>query len=141
LHENKSILIASANKNLGPIGIETERYIQLGLEHLLDTLMYKLLTNHDAHQDALALKTKIYDWTLCHWEALTDEETNFICHHLAQAKRDPHGYFYLLVKLHKEKISGRPVCLDCSSIPHTLRRWVDAQLQPVVKDQALYLKN
>jgi hypothetical protein len=141
LHENKSFLIASANKNLGPFGIETEQYIQLGLEHLLDTSTYKLLTKHNAHQDALPLKTKIYDWTLHHWEALTDEETNFIRHHLAQAKRDPHGYFYLLIKLHKEKISGRPVCLDCGSLSHALWRWVDAQLQPVVKDEALYLKN
>jgi hypothetical protein len=63
LRENKSILIASADKNLGPIRIETERYIQLGLGHLLDTSTYKLLTKHDAHQDALALKTKIYDMT------------------------------------------------------------------------------
>jgi hypothetical protein len=141
LRENKSILIASANKNLGPIRIETEQYIQRGLEHRLDTLTYKLLTKHDAHQDALALKTKIYDWTLCHREALTDDETNFIHHHLAQAKRDPHGYFYLLIKLHKEKISGRPVCSDCGSLPRALGHWVDAQLQPVVKDQALYLKN
>ncbi len=104
-------------------------------------MTYKLLTKHNAHQDALALKTKIYDWTLCHQEALTDEETNFIRHHLAQAERDPHGYFYLLIKLHKKKISGLPVCLDCSSLPHALGHWVDAQLQPVVKDQALYLKN
>jgi hypothetical protein len=120
LHENKSILIASANKNLGPVGIETEGYIQLRLEHLLDTLTYKLLTEHNAHQDALALKTKIYDWTLRHREALTNDDTNFICHHLAQAKKDPHGYFYLLIKLHKAKISGRPVFLDCSSLPHAL---------------------
>jgi hypothetical protein len=141
LHENKSLLIASADKNLGPIGIETEQYIQLGLEHLLDTLTYELLTKHNTHQDVLALKTKIYDWTLCHREALTDEETNFICHHLAQAKRDSHGYFYLLIKLHKEKISSRPVCLDCGSLPHALGCWVYAQLQPVVKNQALYLKN
>jgi hypothetical protein len=47
--ENKSILITSANKSLGPVGIETERYIKLELEHLVDTSTYEVLTEHDAH--------------------------------------------------------------------------------------------
>ena len=141
MRENKTILIASADKNLGPVGIETEQYIKLGLDHLLDTSTYKLLTERDAHQDALDLKTEIYDWTVWNRKALTDDETHFIHHHLDQAERDPHGYFYLLIKLHKEKVSGRPVCSDCGSLPHALGRWVDAQLQPIVKDQALYFKN
>ena len=59
---------------------------------------------------------------------MTDDETNFIRHHLNQAERDPHGYFYLLIKLHKEKSSDRPVCLDWGSLPHALGRWEDAQL-------------
>ncbi len=139
--ENKSILITSADKNLGPVGIQTERHIKLGLEHLLDTSTYELLTKHNAHQDTLSLKTMIYDWRICHQVALTVDETNFIHHHLDRAEKDPHGYFYLLIKLHKEKISGCPVYLDCSSLPHALGRWVDAQLQPIVKDQALYSKN
>jgi hypothetical protein len=58
-----------------------------------------------------------------------------------KAMRDPLGYFYLLIKLHKLPIAGRPVCLDCSSLPHALGRYVDATLQPIVQDQALYFKN
>jgi hypothetical protein len=54
---------------------------------------------------------------------------------------DPLGYFYLLIKLHKLPISGRPVCSDCGSLPHALGRYVDEMLQPIVKDQALYFKN
>jgi hypothetical protein len=85
--------------------------------------------------------TEMYDWTVRNRKALTDDETNFIHHHLDQAERDPHGYFYLLIKLHKEEISGRPICSDCGSLPHALGHWVDAQLQLIVKDQALYFKN
>ncbi len=139
--ENKSILITSADKNLGPVGIETERRIKLGLKHLLDTSTYELLTKHNGHQDALSHKTTIYDWTIRHRVALTDEETNFIRHHLVKAKKDPHGYFHLLTKLHKEKISGCPVCLYCGSLPYALGSWVDTQLQRSIKDQALYFKN
>ena len=76
--ENKTILIASADKNLGPVGIETEQYIKLGLDHLLDTSTYKLLTKREAHQDALELNAEIYDWTVRNRKALTDDETHFI---------------------------------------------------------------
>jgi hypothetical protein len=47
----------------------------------------------------------------------------------------------LLIKLHKLPIAGRPVCSDCGSLPHALGRYVDAALQPIVQDQALYFKN
>ena len=58
-----------------------------------------------------------------------------------KALKDPLGYFYLLIKLHKLPIAGRPVCSDCGSLPHALGRFVDATLQPIVQDQALYFKN
>ena len=72
---------------------------------------------------------------------LSDDDVNFIWKHLENAAKDPLGYFYLLIKLHKQPISGRPVCSDCGSLPHALGQWVDETLQPIVKDQALYLKN
>ena len=39
---------ASADKNLGPVGIDTEVYIKLGLDHLLDPSTYALLTEEQA---------------------------------------------------------------------------------------------
>jgi hypothetical protein len=33
------------------------------------------------------------------------------------------------------------VCSDCGSLPHALGSFVDATLQPIVQDQALYFKN
>jgi hypothetical protein len=51
IQENQSIIIAQADKNLGPVGIDVEDYIKLGLEHLLDTLTYKMLTETQAARD------------------------------------------------------------------------------------------
>ena len=42
--ENKSVTIAGADKNLGPVEIETEWYIRLDLSHLQDKLMHEFLT-------------------------------------------------------------------------------------------------
>jgi hypothetical protein len=135
------VIIASTNKNLGPVGVHTEDYIKMGLDHLLNPSMYTLLTEEQAAKDIDKLWADIYSWTICHRQLLSDDAVNFIRKHLEDSAKDPLGYFYLLIKLNKQPISGRPVCLDCESLPHALGCWVDETLQPIVKDQALYLKN
>lgn len=76
-----------------------------------------------------------------HRSNLTDDIVQYIHHHLDATRKDPFGYFYLLIKLHKTPISTRPVCSDCASLPHALGKWVDLQLQPIVQNQATYFKN
>ncbi len=94
-----------------------------------------------AARDIQELKKEIYSWTICHRCSLSDNMVDFIRKHLNDAANSPLGYFYLLIKLHKTPISGRPVCLDCGSLPHALGQWVNKTLQPIVQDQALYFKN
>ena len=141
IQENKSVIIASADKNLGPVGVDTEDYIKMGLDHLLDPLTYTLLTKEQAAEDIDKLREDIFSWTISHCQSLLDDAVNFIRKHLEDSAKDPLGYFYLLIKLHKQPISGRPVCSDSGSLPHALGRWVDETSQPIVKDQVLYLKN
>ena len=125
------MLFASANKNLGPVGIDTEEYIKLGLDHLLDPSTYTLLTEEQAAEDINKLQDDIYLWTICYHQLLSNDTVNFIWKHLEESAKDPLGYSYLLIKLHKQPISGRPVCLDCGSLPHALGRWVDETLHPL----------
>jgi hypothetical protein len=141
IQENQSVIIAQADKNLGPVGIDVEDYIKLGLEHLLNILTYKILTEAQAARDIQELQEEIYSWTICHRCSLSDNVVNFIRKHLNDAADNPLGYFYLLIKLHRTPISGRPVCSNCGSLPHALGHWVDKTLQPIVQDQALYFKN
>ena len=125
IQQNESVIIANADKNLGPVGIDTEDYIKMGLDHLLDPSTYTLLTEEQAAKDIDKLQADIYTWTVCHRRSLSDDAVNFIRKHLEESAKDPLGYFYLLIKLHKQPISGRPVCSDCGSLPHALGRWVD----------------
>ncbi len=141
LQENESVIIANADKNLGPVGIDVEHYIKLGLDHLLDPSTYELLTEEQANHDIERLWRDIHAWTVRHRSSLPDDTVNFIRAHLDKVMEDPLGYFYLLIKLHKLPIAGRPVCSDCGSLPHALGRYVDIELQPIVQDQALYFKN
>jgi hypothetical protein len=135
------VIIANADKNLGPVGIDVEHYIKLGLDHLLDPSTYELLTEDQADHDICDLRSAIHAWMVRHHSSLPDDTVNFIREHMDKASKDPLGYFYLLIKLHKLPITGCPICSDCGSLPHALGHYVDATLQPIVKDQALYFKN
>jgi hypothetical protein len=131
---NQSVIIAQADKNLGPVGIDVKDYIKLGLEHLLDTLTYKMLTETQAARDIHELREEIYSWTIRHQRSLSDDVVDFIRKHLDNTADDPLGYFYLLIKLHKTPISGRLVCLNCGSLPHALGQWVDETLESLWRD-------
>ena len=94
LQENESVIIANADKNLGPVGINVEHYIKLGLDHLLDPSTYELLTEEQANHDIEVLWRDIHAWTVQHCSSLPDDTVNFIRSHLDKTKEDPFGYFY-----------------------------------------------
>jgi hypothetical protein len=58
---NKNVIIAHANKNLGPVRVDAEQYIRWGLhEHLLDPTTYPLVSEEDAKIAANKFNTTIY---------------------------------------------------------------------------------
>jgi hypothetical protein len=71
---NKNVIIAHADKNLGPVGVDANQYSQWGLqEHLLDPTTYQLISEEDAKIAANELYTTIYQWTQKH--SLSDHPT------------------------------------------------------------------
>lgn len=141
LRKNKNIVILSADKGLGPVGITRDKYIEWGMKHLNDISTYSLITDNQAAEAANDLYQKIFQWTRKYRLDIGDATTKYIQYEIKHAMNDPFGYFYLLAKLHKSPISSRPVCSDCASLPHSVGKWVDRQLQPIVKTQNTYFKN
>ena len=140
LQKNKDIVILSAD-GLGPVGVSTKQYVDWGLEHLLDTSTYTLLSESTALKDCNTLYHSIFQWTRKYRKDIGTDTTKYIQDKVAKARADPFGYFYLLAKLHKNPVSTRPVCSDCASLPHSIGKWVDRQLQPIVQRQPTYFKN
>jgi len=68
-----SLDIANADKNLGPVGIDVEHYIKLGLDHLRDPSTYELLTESQADQDIVILWKDIHAWTVRHRSLLPND--------------------------------------------------------------------
>ena len=141
IKQNANITILSADKGLGPVGVDTKQYVKWGLKHLLDSSTYTILTEDQANTASENLYKEICLWTVKHRQSLDDDTIRYIREHVEKAKQDPFGYFYLLAKLHKTPMSTRPVCSDCASLPHSVGKWVDRQLQPIVKKQRTYFQD
>ncbi len=141
LQKNKDIVILLADKGLGPVGVTTKQYVEWGLKHLLDASTYTLLSESTAQNDCNTLYRSIFQWSSKYRTDLGTDTTKYIQNKIDKARSDPFGYFYLLAKLHKTPVSTRPVCSDCASLPHSIGKWVDRQLQPIVQRQRTYFKN
>jgi hypothetical protein len=111
------------------------------MAHLLDTSTYKVISEEQAMNDVKKLSKEIFLWALCHRKSLTNDAVHYIRHHLDLSSKDPFGYFYLTVKLHRLNVSTRPFCSDCASVPHALGKWLDLQLQPIIQQQTTYFKD
>ena len=135
------IVIAAADKNLGPVAVLIDRYIQDALVHLLDCSTYVIISERQARKEDDELRLDILDWIRKYRRLLPRGVRRYLEKKLEETKEDPFGYFYLLYKLHKSPVKTRPVCSDCASTPHALGQWVDEMLQPIVKAQEAYFKD
>ncbi len=142
ISSNQDIIIAHADKNLGPAGVDTEQYIRWALdEHLSDATTYVKISEADAIKASNDLFTEIYQWTRTAGMSLSQDARTYIRYWIQKNRFDPFGYFYLTIKIHKNPVSTRPVCSDCASLVHPLGKWLDYALQPVVANQPFYFKD
>ena len=135
------LVIALADKNLGPVGVELTRYIRDALVHLSDRTTYAIIPEERALREAEQLSDEISNWIDSYRGYLGIDAPRYLRKKLSETADEPFGYFYLLYKLHKTPVKTRPVCSDCASLTHALGQWVDEQLQPIVKAQHTYFKN
>jgi hypothetical protein len=94
IHSNPNIIIAHADKNLGPLGIDTKQYICWALdEHLSDSETYVQVSEGYAQPAASNLYTEIYKWTRKH--SLCGKLTN--CLHPPQHHEEQGGSFWVFL--------------------------------------------
>ena len=142
IRSNQDIIIAHADKNLGPVGVDTDQYICWALDdHLADATTYVQVSEANAVKALNDLFTEIYKWTRKAGTCLSQDARSYIRYWIQKNRFDPFGYFYLTIKIHETPLSTRPVCSNCASLIHPLGKWLDYALQPVVADQPFYFKD
>jgi hypothetical protein len=140
LLENPDLMIVTADKNLGYVITDTTWYEQACLDHLLSDSYVNV--THEYYQNGLADKTvnsifqqlcsKVSDYTEnC---TITPEEAKWICQQPEEGRRFSASSFYILPKIHKTPVKGRPIVPSMTWLTFHLSEWIANQLNPLVTD-------
>ena len=115
------------------------------LVHLRNQDCYERLTEEEALAAVASLDDKIHTWLEKYKANIGRMASEFITRHMKDVGESPFGQFYILYKIHKEKVNGRwqtrPVCSDVSSLPHALGKWITEKLVPIQRIQQSYFKD
>lgn len=141
IRRNDNIVIVNADKGLGPCAVLYKQYVNDALVHLKDEKTYVQLSDDEAAAAAINTESLIRNWCSKHvTRGVTKNDVLYIKKSLNE-NEDPFGYFYLMYKIHKPGRTTRPVCSDCSSLLHTLGKWITTMLNPIAQRQQSYFEN
>jgi hypothetical protein len=135
LAQNPDIVIKAADKNLGLTIVDKTWYVDECLKHLQDDDTYQLVSGDVPVQQLTKRLERFVKLAFCY---LTPQMRKFV---LANTESYRIPCFYLLIKLHKPVISGRPICSSVNWVLHNLSKVADYWLQPYLKRCRSYLKN
>ena len=144
LKNNKKIIILLSDKNLGPVTMDRDTYIQRVLdEHLMDTTTYQQLNENDARSQLLDIRERleyIFLQSIYGKRSLTYKEQLFFERAILHNKhRIP--TFYGLVKIHKSPWKLRPVVSCVGSLNAFVSSWIDFHLQSLKQTIPSYVKD
>ena len=150
LREDDSIIIKPADKNLGTAIVDTTWYINEARRQLGDAKVYRRL------DDARATIRQSYAYLrllLKHAGELfqpnkSPRQLTSLAKFLLQddkasgaTNESRISKFYLIIKMHKTPIAGRPIVSTCASHSAAAARWVDVKLQPIMRKQRSYIQD
>lgn len=148
LKENKDIIITEADKNMGVAVVKTSEYIHLGLKQLLDPTCYKLCPEAPNFNKLWAsLKTLLRSRGYLYDPSKKGGEYSKTALYLLQLEKradnspnpNPNppavklGTFYMLMKVHKTPLAGRPIVSSINTITYFVSKFIDLKLQPIYK--------
>ena len=140
LRHNPDFIVLNSDKNLGPVLLEREVYVQRCLTDHLLTKTYQQLSPEDAHVFTTETGRLIAKFLEDHRFAITKMDLTYLQRTLDRVT-DPYAYFYALAKIHKTPWKTRPIVSVSGSLLYGLGKWLDQQFQPIIRKLPTYLSS
>ena len=130
LKENPTVLVLATDKNLGPALVSTDWVEKETLKHLDDTKSYAKVTKNDwtfRRQKVIETREKLVN---SYFRFLQPNSLKFL-RSLDDSPRsiDP-AKLYIIPKIHKSPIAGRPIAASHSYITRPISIFVDELVKP-----------
>jgi len=158
LKNNKDIIITDADKNMGICVISTKQYVEEGLRQLNDDKTYRALSKppdiDTIRADLESILKRHNRFTgpkrFANSKPVLSDLAKFCLQDLGSTlhSKTPScneklrlGHFYLLMKVHKEKVTGRPIVSSYDTCTYHVSRYIDSILQPLLKRAFSYVQS
>lgn len=141
LLDKPDTMVITADKNLGYTVVNIEWYIQCCKDHLHSPAYKNVTDSFIGSDNGLTATTNIFnslrDLIRCFYQALEPNEIKWIL----QEKTWKPMNFYILAKVHKQPVKGRPIVPSMTWITHHLSQWIADQLNPLLPQLNWVLKD
>jgi hypothetical protein len=134
----KQLVIKPADKNLGPVVMNAAQYNKLCLDILLDADTYKIVTDPPSvHTQLSSLADILKNKNI----SVTSNLAKYLLQGLHNGKTKSTAKFYILPKMHKIPIVGRPIVSNINYTSYHVSKWLHQSLEPLLKNFPSYLKD
>ena len=134
VEQKRNVVIKDADKGSAIVVMDRERYINEALRHLSDDQCYSRLDSDPTQEYVSELKVLV--GRLHSENVLNKDQAKFAIPSVCRTAR-----FYILPKIHKCGVPGRPVCSSNSSLTENISIIVDWFLKPLLPTIPSYIKD
>jgi len=142
LRKDQTITVKRADKNLGLVVLNRQSYIDEAMRQLNDHTAYMPMSS----TQALTLMNEAFNKLKQFKDRMDPDPFQYIMQHCSHTtvldeRNCAWPEFYLLMKLHKTPVVGRPIVAAHSFLLTPASVWIDAQLQPLLALHASVLRD
>ena len=136
LRTNKNIVIKKADKGSAIVIMDKPEYLKKVYSHLNNREAYEKLTNTEEIMNTKTLINSFLEFL---------EKKGHITHKTRKFMSPPEnhrlGLFYILPKIHKKEIPGRPIVSSINSLTQNISRFLSLCIANLVPKLESYIKN
>ena len=122
LKNNRELTIKKADKGSAIVVMNTSDYIREAERQLSNTKAYKKLDEDPSAKYCREIQTLLD--SMLSWNVIDEK-----CHKYLTPVNPRPGRFYLLPKIHKDGVPGRPICSSNGHPTENISRFVDAHIR------------